>query len=292
MSKHIKKESSKTAEEVALVRIGESQKPEDERICYDPMAIYFISQETLQLLQKNPNMQKEKEVIYRGVANSVVARVRYFDDFLEKCMGEGLEQMVILGAGYDTRAYRIEGIKENVKVFEVDHPGTQNVKIEKLKEILGYLPDHVKYVSVDFENESLGKDLFKNGYNPSKKTLFLMEGLTMYITRETVDEILSFIVKNSCKGSSVIFDYGCLPANFDKHPERDVAENLLNLMEESGESMKFGLVAGTLGKFLSTRGFSKIQDINSEDYKKAYFKGKNKDREVYSLMSFAHAVVE
>lgn len=92
-----------------------------------------------------------------------------------------MEQLVILGTGYDTRAYRIKGLKEKVKVFEVDHPGTQIIKKEKIREILGSLPEHVRYVSVDFEKERLGQRLIESRYDPSSKTLFVLEGLIYYI---------------------------------------------------------------------------------------------------------------
>ena len=286
------KSPSKTAEDATLIRMGESQKPEDERICYDPLAIHFISQETLELLQKNPEIEKKNEVIFRGVANTIAARVRYFDDFVKKSIDDGIEQLVILGAGYDTRAYRIDGLKENVKAFEVDHPGTQGVKIEKLKEFFGSLPDHVEYVSIDFEIETLDQKLLNSEYSSSKKTLFIMEGLTHYIPPKAIVEILSFIVKNSSKGSAVIFDYGSIPANIDKNQDIDVAENIGKSLEESGEHVQFALKEGTVKKFLSNQGFSNIKDITSEDYKKAYFHGKNKDREVYSFISFVYAMVE
>jgi methyltransferase (TIGR00027 family) len=286
------KSPSKTAEEVTLIRIIESTKPEDERICYDPLAIHFISPETLELHQKNPEIDKEKQIVFKGVANTIAARVRYFDDFVKKSIDEGIEQLVILGAGYDTRAYRIESLKGDVKVFEVDHPGTQGLKVEKLKEFFESIPDYVEYVSVNFEIETLDQKLLNSGYNSSRKTLFIMEGLTMYISPEAVDEILSFIVENSGSGSAVIFDYGSLPANFEENPDREVAENLLKSIEESGEPMKFGLKEGEIENFLSKRGFSNIIEVTSKDYKKAYFHGKNKDRDVYSLMSFVHAVVK
>ncbi|MGB9980033.1 SAM-dependent methyltransferase [Methanobacterium sp.] len=291
MLEKIKKSPSKTAEEVTIIRIIESTKPEDERICYDPLAVHFIGSKTLELLQKKPEIDKEKQVVFKGVANTIAARVRYFDDFVKKSIDDGIEQLVILGAGYDTRAYRIEGLKENVKVFELDYPSTQNLKIEKIKEIFGYLPSHVTYASIDLEKESLDEKLFKNKYDPLKKTLFIMEGLTMYISPETVDEILSFIVENSSRGSAVIFDYASRTVNFDEHSDRKTVENLTDLMEKSNESMKFSLMEGTAEEFLSMMGFSDVIDVTCEDYKKAYFYGKNKDREVFSLMSFVHAVV-
>ena len=134
MPANVERGPSNTAEEVALIRIVESKKPESERICYDPLAIRFIGPETLKLLQ-NPEMaqemKKEKDIVFKGVANSIAARVRYFDDFVAESLNDGFKQLVILGAGYDTCAYRMEGI-EKVKVFEVDHPNTQPEKIMKM----------------------------------------------------------------------------------------------------------------------------------------------------------------
>lgn len=138
------------AEYIATGRAMESIKPEGERICYDPYAIHFIGKESLryfELLSRNSETAKSImehfERLYPGVYNSSVAKVRYFDDFVRTSADKGLEQLVIMGAGYDTRAYRIEKLKEKVKVYEVDHPDTQSVKMEKIKEIFGSLPDHV-----------------------------------------------------------------------------------------------------------------------------------------------------
>ena len=86
--------------------------------------------------------------------NFLLHAQNYIDDRLQQHLGDGLEQLVILGAGYDSRAYRFEELKKGIKVFEVDHPATQAVKKEKLQEIFQLLPDHVTYVPVDFHNEN------------------------------------------------------------------------------------------------------------------------------------------
>ncbi len=191
MSEIVNREKpSKMAEGIAMQRFGESSKPEDERICYDPYAMHFISSEIIEFGMKHPEEAKElienTERRFPGLSSSIMARVRYFDDFVKKSIEEGLEQLVILGAGYDTRPYRIEELKENIKVFEVDHPNTQSFKVEKIREIFGSAPDHIVYVPVDFETEKFDQKLLDNGYNSSKKTLFVMEGLTMYIPPKTV----------------------------------------------------------------------------------------------------------
>ncbi|MDY9923867.1 class I SAM-dependent methyltransferase [Methanobacterium sp.] len=286
---------SKMAESIAMQRFAESSKDEDERICYDPYAIHFINPEIVEFGIKHPEEAKAKieamENQLPGLSSSIIARVRYFDDIVKESIGDGLQQLVILGAGYDTRSYRIEGLDEKVKVFEVDHPNTQNFKKEKIIEIFRSLPDHVTYVPIDFETQKLGQMLFENGYNESLKTLFIMEGLIMYIPPEAVDETLNFIVNKSGKDSQIIFDY--YPESVvDGTTALAVGQNIRNFLIQMGEPLQFGIKEGTIGKFLSSYGFSKINDVTSTDYKKAYFNGKNKNRDVCDLLYFAQAVVE
>jgi len=290
---------SKTAAIVAGHRFDESQKPEDERICYDPYAIYFVTPEVLEL-NKDPQTAKEMldslgnlGTLLLGLGNSTRARVRYFDDFVKASIDKGISQLVILGAGYDTRAYRIEGLrgKDSIRVFEVDHPVTQDVKKEKIKEIFGGLPDHVVYVSIDLATENLGEKLLKAGYDKSKRTLFLMEGLLMYLQPETVDGILYFISKNSGKGSAILFDY--YPKSVvDGSSELEVGWIAHDYLAKIGEPLLFGIHEGLVEEFLTKRGFSHVCNVTSENYKRAYFHGKNESRAVSSILLFAYAVVE
>ena len=285
---------SKMAEGIAMQRFGESAKPESERICYDPYAVHFISSEIIQFGMEHPEEAKtlieNTEKLFPGLSSSIMARVRYFDDFVKKSIENGIEQLVVLGAGYDTRACRIDELKD-IKVFEVDHPNTQSFKIQKIGEIFGSLPDHVVYVPVDFEKETLGQKLFDNGYDSSKKTLFIMEGLIMYIPPKAVAKTLLFIVENSGRGSQVIFDY--YPESVvDGTCKLEIGTNIRNHVAEQGEPLQFGIKEDEIEDFLMQFGFSKIQNVTSEDYKKAYFHGVNENRDVCKLLYFAHAVVE
>ncbi len=284
----------KTAEGIAIHRFAESQRPEGERICYDPYAVHFLSPETLKFRAHNPDKvrasQEQYERFFPGLGNSIRAKVRYFDDFIKKSIDDGLEQLVILGAGYDSRAYRIEGLKK-IRVFEVDHPTTQNLKIEKIKKIFGSLPDNVAYAPVDLGTEDLGIKLMETGYDKSKKSLFIMEGVIFYIPSKKVDEILSFIANNSGRGSGILFDY--FPQSVvDDSCKLEVGRNIHNHLLQIGEPLQFGIEDDGVEAFLSQRGFSEIENVTSEDYKRAYFHGANKDRAVCSLMSFVHATIE
>jgi len=285
---------SKTAERVAILRAGESMRPEAERICFDPYAIYFISPGILEWAARNPDevraMQERTDRLVPGLDNSIITRVRYFDDFISRSVDEGLEQLIILGAGYDSRPYRIDGLKR-IRTFEVDHPATQAGKMEKIKRIFGQLPGYVVYVSADLAKDDLGKKLLENGYDRSLKTLFIMEGLLMYLTPEAVDDILSFIVKNSGKGSAILFDY-YIKSVVDGSCELEVGKNIHNQLAQLGEPLKFGIDEGTVEAFLESRGFSQVHNVTGEDLKRTYFHGANKDRTISSLLSFAYALVD
>jgi methyltransferase (TIGR00027 family) len=285
---------SKTAETVAMVRVSESKKPEGERICYDPYAIRFISREVLDFANNNPEAYRafvvQSERLIPGAINSIVARVRYFDDVVQASLGAGLEQLIILGAGYDTRAYRIEGLK-NISVFEADHPATQQLKKAKVKEIFGSLPAHVAYIPLDLIADDLGQKLLESGYSRSKKTLFIMEGLLMYLPPDTVDAILSFIARCSGEGSAIVFDY--IPGSVvDGTCELEAGRNWRKGVADAGEPLLFGIEDNALETFLSMRGFSKVRNLTSDGYSMMYFSGKNEGRTVNSLSLFAYAVVE
>ena len=121
-----------SAEITAAWRAVESSRPLNERICYDPLAKDFLS--------VNPILRKILVWFagrqLPGALPALAARTAYFDEYLKKCIEDGIEQVVNLGAGFDSRAYRFEEMMRNVQVFEIDHPATLKVKIDKVRKIL------------------------------------------------------------------------------------------------------------------------------------------------------------
>lgn len=283
------------AEGIAMQRFAETSKEKEERICYDPYAIHFIKPEIIEFGKNNPEEAKklieEMEQLLPGLSSSIIVRVRYFDDYLKTCVEDGLEQLVILGAGYDTRAYRIGELKDKVEIFEVDHPVTQKFKKTIIGKLFKTNQNNVKYVPIDFEIHKIEDELPKYGYKSFKKTLFIMEGLSMYIPKISIENILSFITENSKNGSSIIFDY--YPESLVNGTNRDrIAINIREYLIKQNEPLKFGIEEENIEKFLKNRGFSNITIINSTKYKNLYFHGKNRDREVCNLLSFVHAEVK
>ncbi len=225
-----------------------------------------------------------------GVLGYLAARTRYIDDYLQTCLNEGgLAQLVILGAGLDSRAYRFEGLMGRVKVFEVDHPTTQQDKVKRVKKILGQLPEHVTYVPIDFIEETLRK-LFDFGYDKQRQTLFIWEGVTPYLAPEAVDDTLKFVWKNSGQGSSIIFDYVYAAALTTAHKRGEIAR-MQRYSQFTGEGLVFGIEEGKVEAFLSRRGFIHIKNATGADLERAYFTGVNQNRPVAPVYAIVHATV-
>jgi methyltransferase (TIGR00027 family) len=140
------------------------------------------------------------------VVGQHLIRTRFFDERLQRALSGGAAQVVILRAGYDSRAYRMRQLLKNVRVFEVDYGPTQEYKKMRVQEIFGCLPSHVSYVSIDFTREKLGDVLVKAGYRSEQITFFIWEGVTMYIPEEAVRSTLRFIALKSAPGSSIVLD--------------------------------------------------------------------------------------
>jgi methyltransferase (TIGR00027 family) len=281
-------QSSRSAEGVAALRAIEAERPEAERICYDPYARAFTPGGIGFTLSKLIITSGLYDRMAPGAVPFVVVRERYIDDFLKARLAEGLDQVVILGAGFDTRAYRISGI-EKTRVFEIDHPATQAEKLKRLKKVIDPLPKHVTFLPVDFNSQSLNERLLESGYNEQGKTLFIWQGVTYFLTAEGVDSTLAFIARHSGPGSAVIFDYFYNEVFSDS--SNSYAKALRRAAQVSGEEYMFGVDRGQIEPFLSQRGFKDVHNMTLEDLKQIYFIGKNAGRVVPRGIAIASARV-
>ena len=285
-----KEKPSLSAAGVAGFRAIEAQKPETERIFYDPYAHIFVPWGGIAWsISKWIITSGLYERMAPGAGAFILLRERYIDDFLKAQLIEGLEQVVILGAGYDTRAYRTPGI-EKTHVFEVDESATQNRKKELLIKVVNPVPSFVSFVPVNFNKESLGERLKSEGYNEKAKTLFIWQGVTYFLTKEGVDNTLSFISEHSGPGSTVIFDYMYNEVLLDE--SRADVKSLRRAAQVSGESYVFGIDQGEISSFLNQRGFEEVQNHPLEELKQKYFTGKNAGRVVPAGIAIGTARVK
>jgi methyltransferase (TIGR00027 family) len=267
-------DSSKTAEYMALFRALESKRPIRRRLFSDRLATDFLrpSLKRAALLGSFPGGRKVVEKIadrrVPGARTSAIARTRLIDDFLAERIGNEPCQFVILGAGFDCRAYRLP-ILNGKDVYEVDHPLTLERKRTQLKQRFGKLLQNLHYVPIDFNRESLRSTLRQAGLKESGKTVFLWEGVTNYLTAEAVDSVLRY-VSSFPSGSRLIFTYvhsGVLDGTVEFYG----AERLVADLAELHEPWTFGINPAEAGKYLEERGLRLVVDLGAAEYRKRYF---------------------
>jgi len=281
---------SMTARGVATVRLLESSRQEGERAFYDPYAAWFVPPALLERLWDGGKTALEKERArsekkFPGHRDSIISRIRFFDDQVSRELSLGVQQIAILGAGYDTRAYRIPGI-ESVRIFELDLPSTQATKNEKVLEFLGALPDHVTYVPVDLSKSGLSEALSRAGFNWECRTLFTMEGLLYYLPPEKVQEILSAIATRAAPGSVILFDHfpRFMVEGENPHP---LVQRFRNHVSGVGEPLLFGMPEEGVNAFLEQLGYTNVTDIPAS----AFARNVLGRTQVRGVLSFARAEV-
>jgi methyltransferase (TIGR00027 family) len=146
-----------------------------------------------------------------GAARAMLVRTRFIDEKLAQAIRGGARQVVVLGAGFDTRAYRLTELLRDVRVFEVDRPATQERKRRRIQElipsVIGALPPNLTYAPFDFRQEKPGDALLRAGYDASVKTFFVWEGVTMYLPEDVTRDTFTWIASHAAPGSAVVFDY-------------------------------------------------------------------------------------
>lgn len=200
-------------------------------------------------------------------ARGVHIRTRHIDDVLADSLRAGAMQVVILGAGLDSRAYRFGDALRGVRVFELDLPQTQNYKKARVRDVFGDLPAHVTYTPIDFATQDLATVLKGAGYDPSKRTLFIWEGVTMYVPEPGVDATLRAVASNAAPGSRIVFDYFTERALRDRQSAlAPIAKNVAAV----GEPFVFGMPGDNATAFVTLRGFSVVSDASSAELGQKY----------------------
>ena len=166
----------------------------------------------------------------------VPARTLYIDQILNRAAPD-MEQFVLMGAGDDARADRYSE-KHRMKCFELDRAGTQQLKTDALTKA-GIDSSHVTFIPVDFECENAFDKLSEAGWEPNRKTLFLMEGVTLYLEEETVRTTLRAVTERAAPGSTLVLDI--YAEKFIKLVGRRAQRLVEHLLAYTNEGLRFGL---------------------------------------------------
>jgi len=254
------------------LRLTDMSRPPEERVFEDPFGRKFLPPLFRVFLLPGVRhlLLAVTERRMPGAVGMLLCRSRYIDDALRDALGEGCQQVVNLGAGFDTRAYRIPGI-ERTRVFEVDQPAPLAWKEARLHRVAeaGGPPAHVTFVPIDFDTQDLGEELGQAGFRAGLKTFFIWEAVTQYITAEAVDRTLAFVASRAAGGSQIVFTY-VERRMLDGADLSEYEVKLLEIMREGGMPLVFGIDPAGLETFLSERGLSLVDHLTAEDYRQRY----------------------
>jgi methyltransferase (TIGR00027 family) len=209
-----------------------------------------------------------------GVYEYLFARTELFDELFRQALEEDCPQVVLLGAGCDSRAYRFESLVKDTVIYELDHPATQRVKVELLQRGGIAVPEYVRFVAADLNAGRLGDVLAGHGFQSDQRTLFLMEGVIYYLAAEGVDSLLQSIRDCSPPGSGLAFDYivaSMLTGTCDKYGAQQIASRVAGV----GEVFSFGIDDHGIESFLEDRGFQLSRYLSPEDLEDAYLPTKD-----------------
>ena len=286
--------ASRTAEYMALYRALESVRPGGARLFNDPFAIHFLRPwlRTAALLAKVPYLSAfvawYADRLAPGARTSAIARTRLIDDLVCQGLRDGIRQVVILGSGFDCRAYRLSQVRK-VTTFEVDHPATLTTKLSRLRDLIGRFPPNVRFVEIDFACQNLADALRKAAFGSDEPAIFVWEGVSNYLTAGAVDAVLRYVA-GCARGSRLVFTYVHREVLDGSRRFPDAARIISNVAK-LGEPWTFGVIPEELPSYLRERGLQLDRDDGAKEYRHAYFGGAAEAMSGYDFYHVALASV-
>jgi methyltransferase (TIGR00027 family) len=289
MAKRIERKTSRTAQYTCLSRAAAYR---EKRECYkgvDNIA-YILVPGYVKCVLRFPWLCRLYNRFFtpRGIYEYLIARTKYIDAVFTDALKEGIDQIIIFGAGFDSRAQLFNNLNTSTRIYELDAPITQGNKLQVFKKLKIAIPENLVFVPIYFDRESLGEKLGEAGFEENRKSLFIMEGITMYLNAASIDSTFRFIRDASEGGSLVLFDYiyaGVLRQENRYYGERDVFQKVSKLKEK----FTFALEEGEIEEFLSRYGFCLKNHSDAKELEKKYFQ--NREGKIVGKINATHGIV-
>ncbi|MBF4515955.1 class I SAM-dependent methyltransferase [Flavobacterium sp. ANB] len=286
-----KDKTSRTAQYMALFRALETERDSTDQLFSDSYAIHFLEAKLrfaarmskYSIIRKYISKKIQKKI--PGAFSSGIARTKYIDDLLKQSISNGVKQVIILGAGFDTRALRLDFLK-SVPVIEIDHPNTSNFKTVTYQKSIGSLPENIAFYQIDFNKQSLDELAIEHNFDFSKPTTIIWEGVTNYLTETAIKRTFSFI-SNFPKDSYVIFTY--VHKKILENPGSFLGgKKLLKDLDKLEEKWTFGFLPEELPDYLKQFNMSLIEDKGALEYREIYLP--NRPEKGYEFYRVAMAI--
>jgi len=289
MKKRIETRTSRTAQWTCVSRAASSLESRAHYKSDDTLAVLLVPT-FLSLVLKISTVRKlyGKVMAPKGIYEYVIVRTKYIDKIFQEALAEQFDQILLFGAGFDTRAVRFQAESKGVKIFELDVPRTQAAKLAQYQRRKVPIPLNIVFVGIDFEKESLPQKLDAVGFEKDQRSLFVLEGLLMYLNPSSVDETFRIITEYAGQGSRVVFDYIYASVLRREHLYYG-EEEVFRSVTRANEQWHFGIEEGEIAHFLSQYGLMVHDHMNAEKLEENYFK--NSEGKVVGKINGTHCLV-
>lgn len=206
----------------------------------------------------------------RGIYAYTIARTKYIDAVFRQALSEGFDQVLIFGAGFDTRALRFQRFAGDTRIFELDMLPIQKAKLGRYAQRGLRIPGNLEFISIDFDKESLDEKLDKAGFDRGGRSLFILEGVLMYLRPESVDATFKVIREFAGERSEVVFD--CVRASVLRRAGEHYGERAITAsVARAGEGWQFGIEEEAIEPFLAKYGLKLSERNAAQDLERLYF---------------------
>lgn len=288
MSRRIESKTSRTAEFTCLARAQSYMENRAQYKSNDYIALAIMNRFVKLLIQTVLGRKIIMGLQPVGMYEYVIARTKLIDKEFMQALSDGFEQILIFGAGFDSRGIRFKDSARGARIFELDTPITQTSKINRYKEMRIAIPENLVFIPIDFEKDSLPQRLMESGFNKSKKSLFLLEGLTMYLQPEAVDGTFKIIREFAGTGSKIVFDH-IYASVLRRENLYDGEKELYGSVNKNKEQFCFGIEKGSVDEFLSHYGMEALSVHDSNALEDMFFKDINGN--LVSKVNGTHCIV-
>jgi methyltransferase (TIGR00027 family) len=244
---------------------------DEPRVVSDPLAAKLLPRGYRDLVIAAKRSPRVSRAVMKGIARAsrnlsrhLALRTRAIDDVVVSEALAGTPQLVLLGAGFDARAWRLDQLAKTT-VFEIDHPDTQRGKRDGIGD-REPLAKHVTWAPIDFsKHEDIADVLARAGHDRTKRTTFVWEGVTMYLESDAIDATLASVARASAPSSVIAATYHAKDIGWESVP-------LTALVRAAGEPFKTRMSPPEVRERLERHGFRVENDEGSDDWSERYLR--------------------
>lgn len=260
----------------------------------DPYALQFTSPAFRRVCQGRffPWLLRRRFIskMLRPISAQLLSRAKYTEEKLEQAVSKGISQYVIIGAGFDSFCLRRPDFSAGLRIYEIDHPATQQIKRKRLMEILDASPDGVEFIAIDLEKRTIADALSGSSFLKDEKAFFSWLGVVPYLSEDAVFNVLRHLASFAARGSEIVFDY-LIPTHLMPQEERRVLGKVMWIIERWGEPVKSFFKPDVFPEEVSRLGYHILDNQSPGEQNERYFSDRSDGLMTHSSAYNTHAEI-